>query len=71
MADCPRLVKCIFFNDRMAQMPSMADIFKQGYCRSDFERCARFVVAARLGPENVPGNLYPNDQDVAKKLIAG
>ncbi len=69
MAECPRLAKCIFFNDKMAQMPALANMYKQSYCRCDFEDCARFVVAARLGPEKVPVNLYPNDREGAQKLI--
>ena len=69
MADCAKLAKCIFFNDKMPNMPAMANLFKQRYCKTDFDRCARFIVASKLGGERVPGDLFPNDQDRAQKLI--
>jgi hypothetical protein len=71
MTQCPKLAKCIFFNDRMSNMPGMAAIYKQGYCLDDFEKCARFIVASKLGPDKVPSTLYPNDSATAHKIIAG
>lgn len=71
MADCPRLAKCLFFNDQMAEMPSMAGIVKQRYCRTDHSQCARFMVADTLGPEAVPADLYPSQVDRAKAILEG
>lgn len=71
MADCPRLAKCPFFNDQMADMPSMAGIIKQRYCRTDNTHCARFMVAEALGPEAVPSDLYPSQVDRAKAILEG
>ena len=70
MPDCAKLAKCVFFNDHMPNMPSMASLYKQRYCRSEYDKCARFVVASKLGGDKVPGDLFPNDQDRAQKLIA-
>jgi hypothetical protein len=47
------------------------EIYKQGFCLGDFEKCARFIVAAKFGPEKVPSTLYPNDSATAHKHIAG
>jgi hypothetical protein len=69
MPDCSRLAKCIFFNDQMTGMPAMADMYKQHYCKGQFDECARFTVASKLGPERVPGNLFPNDTKRAQQLI--
>ena len=69
MADCECLKGCIFFNDKMAGMPSMADIMKKKYCQGDFSHCARHMVFKAKGKGNVPTNLFPNQVDVAKNLI--
>ncbi len=70
MADCKLIETCIFFNDKMAEMPTMADMYKDRYCRDDFEGCARFAVFSAIGRENVPTDLYPNDMARAQSLIA-
>ena len=64
MPDCKLTEKCLFFNNRMAAMPSMADLFKDRFCRSGGSGCARYVVCEALGRENVPPDLYPNDLEV-------
>ena len=69
MADCVCLAGCIFFNDKMADMPDMANLYKQRYCRTDNSKCARFMVFSALGRENVPSDLFPNDSERALKII--
>lgn len=69
MADCELLATCIFFNDRMAGMPSTAEIFKLRYCRGDSATCARYMVYRKLGRENVPANLFPNETHKAEELL--
>jgi len=69
MADCGLIQTCIFFNDKMADMPGMADLYKQRYCRTDNTTCARFMVFTALGRENVPPNLFPNDTSRAHEII--
>jgi hypothetical protein len=54
----------------MANMPATAEIYKQSYCQGNFEKCARYIVAAKLGPEKVPATLFPNDSEGARRLIA-
>ena len=46
MADCECLAKCPFFNDKMANMPSMAEMMKNRYCRDEFTP-ARGTVSSR------------------------
>jgi len=67
--DCECLPTCAFFNDRMANMPSTAGLFKQSYCRGDFGACARFMVFKAIGREKVPIDLFPNQQDRARALL--
>ena len=70
MADCPLLSKCIFFNDKMANMPSVAEKIKERMCQGDNANCARFMVFSALGRERVPSDLFPRNVDRAKELIA-
>ncbi|PKQ15346.1 MAG: hypothetical protein CVT67_09930 [Actinobacteria bacterium HGW-Actinobacteria-7] len=70
MADCELIEKCIFFNDKMSDMPTMADLYKKRYCRTDSSACARFGVFRALGRENVPADLYPNDAERAAAILS-
>ena len=44
MSDCECLATCPFFNDKMAEMPAMAEMYKRNYCRGDSCTCARHMV---------------------------
>lgn len=70
MADCICLPRCPFFNDRMASKPAMATMYKQQYCQGDSTHCARHIVFTALGREFVPENLFPNQVDRAKQILA-
>ncbi|GAB4280522.1 MAG: hypothetical protein Kow0056_15030 [Coriobacteriia bacterium] len=67
---CELLEGCIFFNDKMANMPSMADLLKERYCKGDFHACARYRVYAEVGRENVPADLFPAQTDRVASVIA-
>jgi hypothetical protein len=70
MANCELLQACIFFNDHMANMPSTADVYKKMYCLTNFNKCARHMVVEALGRGTVPPDLFPNQEDRAKEIIA-
>ena len=70
MADCECLATCPFFNDKMANKPGTAAMFKQKYCLGDNTDCARHMVLKKLGKPNVPADLFPNQKDLAERLIA-
>ena len=69
MATCECLEKCDFFNDKMANMPSTANIIKRKYCEGDNLECARYVVYKVLGKEGVPSDMFPTQIERAKELI--
>lgn len=71
MAECDKLTTCIFFNDRMDDMPTVAALLKKQYCQGDFRACARFRVTAKLGSTSVPGTLFPQDSATADRIVAG
>ncbi len=70
MTDCEMLEKCVFFNDKMANMPSTSELIKLRYCKGDSGECARFLVCKALGRERVPLDLFPNHTDRAQEMIA-
>lgn len=69
MADCQCLTKCPFFNDKMANMPGTASMFKSKYCKNKFELCARFQVFQALGPGKSPADLFPTQIDRVPDII--
>lgn len=70
MPDCELLSGCIFFNDRMANMPSTSNVFKMMYCNDNFEGCARYTVRKEAGKENVPEDLFPNQIEKAREILS-
>ena len=69
MPECELTGTCIFFNDKMADMPSMASMMKNVYCKDKFETCARFQVVQAVGRAKVPSDLFPNQLDKAHEVI--
>ncbi len=67
MSECEKLSKCAFFNDRMANMPATAEMFKKNYCLGDKTVCARYQVA--ITGKEVPVDLFPNQTERAKQII--
>jgi hypothetical protein len=67
MADCEKLLKCPFFGDQMPDMPAVANLMKETYCRGDKLSCARYRVSSR--GIQVPPDLLPNDTDRAAELL--
>ena len=71
MPDCVCLPKCPFFNDKMTMMPTAADMMKKKFCLKDCTDCARYMVFSKKGKEFVPPDLYPNNVDRARAILAG
>lgn len=69
MPECECLPKCIFFHDKMQDKPLTAEMMKKRLCLNEFELCARYRVFKALGRENVPGDLYPNQNERADEML--
>jgi len=69
MSQCELTETCIFFNDQMANMPSTSAVYKKIYCEKDFDTCGRYMIFKSIGRENVPKDLFPNQNDRAKEII--
>lgn len=70
MAVCEILPTCIFFNEKMQNMPGTTAFFKVKYCQGDNTNCARYMVLKSCGRENVPVDLFPNQVERASKIIS-
>ena len=70
MIDCELLAGCIFYNAKISVVPITAKRMKREYCKGDNSTCARYRVFKALGRENVPENLFPNDTDLANKMLS-
>ncbi len=71
MADCECLARCLFFNDKLSDMPVTASTIKTQLCKGTNSRCARYMVFKALGRGGVPTDLYPSHTKRAKQIIAG
>jgi hypothetical protein len=69
MADCELINTCPFFNDQMADMPSMSTIIKDRYCMGSNTLCARHMIFRVLGRESVPKDLYPSQVERADEIL--
>lgn len=69
MADCELIQGCIFFNNKMQDMPATAELLKNKYCKNAFTACARHMVFKALGRLSVPPDLFPQQADKAEKII--
>jgi hypothetical protein len=66
---CENIKGCLFYNDKMDIDSALGKMYKRKYCEGDKTICARYIVASRIGRENVPANLYPNMHERAKKIL--
>jgi hypothetical protein len=71
MIICELSETCIFFNDKMPDMPAVAGYLKARYCRGTFEACARFQIYMEFGRENVPAGLFPNEEALVQQVADG
>ncbi|MBN2071174.1 MAG: hypothetical protein JW814_06920 [Candidatus Krumholzibacteriota bacterium] len=67
MTDCKRIEICPFFNAKMKNMPAMAELYRNDFCRGDYSKCARLKLLTRNIP--VPEGLSPNNIMKADRLI--
>ncbi len=71
MGDCECVSRCMLFEEKMSSMPATVEMFRNRYCRADFLTCARYSVYKALGMERVPADLFPNQEDRARKIVSG
>lgn len=68
--DCEYLDQCLFFNNKVPDMPSTTRVLKIRYCTGGGNRaCARFIIGKKLGKEKIPEDLCPNQLDRLEELL--
>jgi len=70
MEECEILKTCPFFNDKMANMPALSNVFKNKYCKNHYKKCARYMVCKAIGREKVPADLFPNQEERVQHIIS-
>jgi hypothetical protein len=70
MADCESLATCPFFKGKMAIEEEIGKTYRAYYCHGGMAICARYLVLLELGKHSVPPDLYPDQADRAKQIIA-
>ena len=70
MADCEKIAECMFFNDKLTNMPAVVDIIRKSFCHGDYTRCARYMVTEIYGIESIPSDLFPGNSVRAKTILA-
>lgn len=66
---CPLVGGCLFFNDKLAALPSTAELLKNRYCRGAFTECGRYIVREALGKDRVPLDLFPQNRQRADEIV--
>ena len=70
MNQCSRLENCPFYQDKMADMPAMAAVYKTKFCLQDYSQCARYMVLSGKGSGAVPIDLFPNQVERARGILS-
>jgi len=70
MDECEKLSACLFFNDKLQNMPAISGMMKERYCKKDKLKCARYRISQALGKDKVPIDLFPNMEFRANQIIA-
>ena len=71
MADCELLRDCLFYDKRIPVDDILWSHFVKLYCKGNYRKCGRYMVATALGPERVPTDLFPNMDITASNIIKG
>lgn len=70
MKSCAYIEQCKNLSDKHGlQMPKLASIFRERYCMDQFDQCARYRVAAVLGPMQIPDFMLPSQIEWAAQII--
>ncbi|MFO7370837.1 MAG: hypothetical protein R6X09_11260 [Bacteroidales bacterium] len=49
--ECPKIVKCPLFNDKILKRAESAEVYKKLFCRNSekFKECKRYQVSEKIG----------------------
>ena len=67
---CTLIDDCPFYKERMARMPRSTEIMKEMFCKNEYAKCARYLVYRECGREHIPIDLFPNEFEKGRKIVA-
>jgi hypothetical protein len=67
--DCELLEGCLFFNDKLKNLPKASDMMKKMYCKWHYAKCARYKIAIAMGKSAVPKDLFPGDHNRSSEIL--
>ncbi len=59
MQSCDHLSRCAFYKSKLFRMPPNADFMKSFFCRNEFDKCARNILAEKEPVEDTGNRLTP------------
>ncbi|MBN2848817.1 MAG: hypothetical protein JXP72_10300 [Coriobacteriia bacterium] len=68
---CRHLGTCALASDHAGFSPEFIRIMRTTWCRGSYAECARYRAALIVGPQAVPGNLFPAERERVADLYAG
>jgi len=67
VASCDKKRECLFYREKLPNLPPLTNEYKQEYCEGSPEQCARYMVMDK--GINPPMDLFPYQQYDAKELL--
>ncbi len=62
MPSCDLLESCYFHRNELSGMPCTYKALLYKYCLGEYTKCTRLCYARAHGKDNVPLEMFPNDQ---------
>lgn len=66
---CELVERCPVYNGEMRLSGSICNKYKNCYCSSNKNSCARYMIFTQIGRGYVPGNLFPDMLGKARQII--
>lgn len=70
MSECEKLPTCPFFTGEVPIEEELGKTYRAYYCHNGNAICARYLVFQSLGKGSVPADLYPDQLDRARQIVA-
>lgn len=68
-SNCECFETCDLFNTSISKLPSTSKSFQDKFCHLNHKSCARYMVFEKLGKDEIPKDLFPNERGRALELI--
>jgi len=66
---CALFETCSFIRHMGDAVPHIMSLMTIRFCEHDKDKCVRYGLSQKIGLEEIPDNLWPNDDMKAKKIL--